>query len=366
MQKLYKIEIFDNAFNLVGHSAILEPEVVYDYISMSTTSSACLDELPNIRQYQLAHITDNDGQITFQGIVYGFVQEKKALMQVILKPLLSLTDRDFSTAGYLTTYSTVEGWIEHFLKTTYQGNENVPASYTTIEIHTTTQTTLSSDTNAATGPTMNMYDFIVSALQSYSVIVHAWFDPQSKILNFEIGADGKPSVTIEADLENVISKTFNVDGDGERFNLAHLIYQDSDGAQTVRWFALNTDGTIVESTPPNYNLSGIAPPLMMTSKVIGTGTTAPTESEWQEKAREILKPSADSQEISLSVSMADKLVRVGLEDIGRTATILHNGITYSAIFTAVDITKGIKTLTFGFARTDLTSLLKLQRREVTW
>ena len=79
-----------------------------------------------------------------------------------------------------------------------------------------------------------------------------------------------------------------------------------------------------------------------------------------------MKPSADSQEISLSVSMADKLVRVGLEDIGRTATILHNGITYSAIFTAVDITKGIKTLTFGFARTDLTSLLKLQRRGVTW
>ena len=173
-------------------------------------------------------------------------------------------------------------------------------------------------------------------------------------------------MTIEAYLENFIYKTFNMDGAGDQFYLVQHIHQNSDGEQTVRWFALNTDGTIVESTPPNYNLSGIAPPLMMTSKVIGTGTTAPTESEWQEKAREILKPSADSQEISLSVSMADKLVRVGLEDIGRTATILHNGITYSAIFTAVDITKGIKTLTFGFARTDLTSLLKLQRREVTW
>ena len=366
MQKLYKIEIFDNAFNLVGHSAILEPEVVYDYISMSTTSIACLDEMPNIRQYQLAHITDNDGQITFQGIVYGFVQEKKALMQVILKPLLSLTDRDFSTAGYLTTYSTVEGWIEHFLKTSYLGSENVPASYTTIKIQTTTQTAIDADLSAATGQTMNMYDFAVSALQLYGVIVRAWFDPQSKRLSFEIGLDREPPVTIEADLENVIDKTFNMDGDGEQFNLVQLIHQNSDGEQTVRWFALNTDGTIVESTPPNYNLSGIAPPLMMTSKVIGTGTTAPTESEWREKAREILKPSADSQEISLSVSMADKLVRVGLEDIGRTATILHNGITYSAIFTAVDITKGIKTLTFGFARTDLTSLLKLQRREVTW
>ena len=366
MQKLYKIEIFDNTFKLVGHSAILEPEFVYDYISMSTTSIACLDEMPNIRQYQLAHITDNDGQITFQGIVYGFVQEKKALMQVILKPLLSLTDRDFSTAGYLTTYSTVEGWIEHFLKTTYQGNENVPASYTTIEIHTTTQTAIDADLSAATGQTMNMYDFAVSALQLYGVIVRAWFDPQSKRLSFEIGLDREPPVTIEADLENVIDKTFNMDGDGEQFNLVQLIHQNSDGEQTVRWFALNADGSIVESTPPNYDLGGITPPLMMTSQAIGTGTTAPTESEWMEKAREILKPAADSQEISLSVSMADKLVRVGLEDIGRTATILHNGITYVAIFTAVDITKGIKTLTFGFARTDLTSLLKLQRREVTW
>ena len=87
MQKLYKIEIFDNTFNLVGHSVIIEPDLAYDYISMSTTSIACLDEMPNIRQYQLAHITDNDGKMAFQGVVYGFTQEKNALMQVILKPV---------------------------------------------------------------------------------------------------------------------------------------------------------------------------------------------------------------------------------------------------------------------------------------
>ena len=57
MQKLYKIEIFDNTFKLVGHSAILEPEFVYDYISMSTTSIACLDEMPNIRPVSYTHLT---------------------------------------------------------------------------------------------------------------------------------------------------------------------------------------------------------------------------------------------------------------------------------------------------------------------
>ena len=92
MQKLYKIEIFDNTFNLVGHSAIIEPDLAYDYISMSTTSIACLDEMPNIRQYQLAHITDNDGKMAFQGVEYGFTQEKNALMRVILKPLLGFSD----------------------------------------------------------------------------------------------------------------------------------------------------------------------------------------------------------------------------------------------------------------------------------
>lgn len=365
MQKLYKIEIFDNAFKLVGHSAILEPEIVYDYISMSTTSIACLDEMPNIRQYQLAHITDNDGNIVFQGVVYGFTQEKNAMMQVSLKPLLSLMDRDFPTTGYITTYSTVEGWIEYFLKTVYQGNENVPASYTAMKIQTTTQTKINPDTSAATGTTMNMYDFSVSALQLYGVIVKARFDPQSKILSFEIGADREPSVTIEADLENVISKTFNMDADGEKFNLVQLIYQDSDGAQTVRWFALNADGSIVESTPPNFNLSGIVPPLMMTSQGVGTGTT-PTESEWMEKAREILKPSADSQQISLSVSETDRVVRINIDDIGRSANILHDGVSYMAVLTAINATRGVKNLTFGFARTDLTTLLKLQRRGVTW
>ncbi len=290
MQKLYKIEIFDNTFKLVGHSAILEPEFVYDYISMSTTSIACLDEMPNIRQYQLAHITDNDGQMTFQGIVYGFVQGKNAMMQVTLKPLLSLIDRDFPVSGYITTYSTVESWLEYFLKTSYLGSENVPASYTTIKIQTTTQTAIDADLSAATGQTMNMYDFAVSALQLYGVIVRARLIRNRNALSFEIGLDREPPVTIEADLENVIDKTFNMDGDGEQFNLVQLIHQNSDGEQTVRWFALNADGSIVESTPPNYDLGGITPPLMMTSQAIGTGTTAPTESEWMEKAREILKP----------------------------------------------------------------------------
>ena len=366
MQKLYKIEIFDNTFNLVGHSAIIEPDLAYDYISMSTTSIACLDEMPNIRQYQLAHITDNDGKIAFQGVVYGFTQEKNALMQVILKPLLSLTDRDFPTTGYMTDYSAVEGWIEHFLKTTYQGNDNVPASYTTIKIQSTTQTEIDAEACTAAGQTMNMYDFVVSALQSYGVVVRAWFDPQSKALSFEIGADREPPVTIEADLENVISKTFNMDGDGEQFNLVQLIYQDSDGIQTTRWFALNADGSIVESTPPNYSLEGIAPPLMMTSRGIGSGTEAPTEGEWLEKAREVLKPDADSQQISLSVSWKDKIVRLGMGDIGRPANILHDGVSYAAILTAVDTARGVKNLTFGFARTDLTTLLKLQRRGTTW
>lgn len=370
MQKLYKIEIFDNAFNLVGHSAILEPEVVYDYISMSTTSIACLDEMPNIRQYQLAHITDNDGTVVFQGIVYGFVQEKDALMQVTVKPLLSLMDRSFSTEGYITEYDTVEGWIAYFLKTVYQGTEQIPASYAGIKIRAVTQTRIAEARDPEMAAIMDMYDYAVTALQAYGIVVKAAFDPQAKTFTFEIGVNSDAQVTVEADRPNIIAKTFNMDGDGEKYNVVQLFFKDDTGQTTGRWYALNTEGGLADTTPPDYHLEDIEPPLMMTYADLGSGYNTtdkyPPDSVWLEKAREVLKPAADSQEISLTVSAEDRLVRIDMMDMGRAIRILHAGSVYESKMTGVLLSNGVKTLTFGFARTDLTSILTFQRRGKTW
>lgn len=48
------------------------------------------------------------------------------------------------------------------------------------------------------------------------------FDPQAKALSFVIGKNNKEGKTIEADLPNIISKTFNLDGDGEQYNVVKL------------------------------------------------------------------------------------------------------------------------------------------------
>lgn len=47
--------------------------------------------------------------------------------------------------------------------------------------------------------------------------------------------------------------------------------------------------------------------------------------------------------------------------------ILHEyGKTYKSMLTSVSIVNDVKTLTFGYARTDLTSILQFQRRGKTW
>lgn len=370
MQRLYKVEIFDNQFRLIGHSAILEPELSYDYLSVNASAIVCLHELEGIKQYQLAHITDNTGAVLFQGIVYGFVQEKDALMQITVKPLLSLMDRTFSTEGYVTQYNTVEGWMAAFCKAAYMGDAQIPESYQNTSVAVTSHTLIEEERDPAMASTMNMYSYTVDALQTYGILVSVSFDPSHKRFDFYIGKEEKEPVTIEADRENIIQKTFNIDGDGERYNMVSLFFRDNDGAVNTRGYVLNADGNITEASPPDCHFEGIDPPRMTTFVDIGTGYDAnehyPPDSVWLEKAREVLKPEADSREITLAVSTEDKLVRVGMEDMGRTVRVLHAGVVYQARLTGVTFTNGVKTLVCGFARTDLTSILTFQRRGKIW
>ena len=136
MQRLYKVEIFDNEFNLVGHSAITQPDISIDYLSLNSSTITCLQNIGGLKQYQLVHITDNVGNVIFQGILYGFLQEKNSLLQITVKPLLSLIDRTFTTQGYITEYDTIEGWIKYFLATSYQGDANIPPSYSGCLLYT--------------------------------------------------------------------------------------------------------------------------------------------------------------------------------------------------------------------------------------
>lgn len=370
MQRLYKVEIFDNEFNLVGHSAITQPDISIDYLSLNSSTITCLQNIGGLKQYQLVHITNNVGNVIFQGILYGFLQEKNSLLQITVKPLLSLIDRTFTTQGYITEYDTIEGWIKYFLATSYQGDANIPPSYSGIDIKVTSETPIGETRDPEMSQTMGMYDYAISAMQSNGIIVSCEFDPQAKTFSFVIGKNNKEEKTIETDLPNIISKTFNLDGDGEQYNVVKLFFKDENEDIVTRWYALNEDGSIAETTPPNYNLSNVKPPLMMTYNDIGTGYNTtdkyPSDSVWIEKAKEVLKPDSDSQEISISVSDDDNLVKIGITDIGGYVQILHDGKTYKSMLTSVSIVNDVKTLTFGYARTDLTSILQFQRRGKTW
>lgn len=370
MQRQYKAEFFDNEFSLVGHSAILSPAISMDYLTNNASTLECVNPIDGLKQYHLVNVTDESGGIVFQGIVYGFQQEKDALMQVTVKPLLALLDRTFTTDGYISVYKTVEGWMAHFLETNYAGNENVPESFKGFEVNKLTSTAITEDRDPEMAATMNMSDYAIEALQRYGVIIKAAFDPHGKTFTFDLERSEKET-TVEADLKNVVSKTFNIDGDGERYNVARLFFVDSETeAKTERWFALNSDGSIVETTPPNYHLSNISPPLMVTYADIGSGynTTdkVPDENVWEQKAREVLKPESDSQQIELAFSETDRVVRIGIEELGQKVKIRHDGSVYNARLTAVSVGNGVKNMTFGFARTDLTTILNFQRRGKTW
>lgn len=285
-------------------------------------------------------------------------------------PILLIVISPAVASAYVYGYDTIEGWIKYFLATSYQGDANIPPSYSGIDIKVTSETPIGETRDPEMSQTMGMYDYAISAMQSNGIIVSCEFDPQAKTFSFVIGKNNKEEKTIETDLPNIISKTFNLDGDGEQYNVVKLFFKDENEDIVTRWYALNEDGSIAETTPPNYNLSNVKPPLMMTYNDIGTGYNTtdkyPSDSVWIEKAKEVLKPDSDSQEISISVSDDDNLVKIGITDIGGYVQILHDGKTYKSMLTSVSIVNDVKTLTFGYARTDLTSILQFQRRGKTW
>lgn len=377
MREPYRLELFDApTLTCIGVTTIASPTIIDDCLTMETSELICADRIIGAEMYNFARVLDADGQEIMQGVVYD-VQEGAQTTTILIKPMTSLLDRDVFNF-YVNVYPdpkedpyivSIPGLIAEQFRSMYRG---VPASFPAIETDVTASWVVTTDTQLLNIFTVNSYNLLDVArdlMYNTGAVTRVSFDPgrQSVKISITEAADLPPrgqTVVVECDAQNVLAKTAMLTAAGEAYNTCVVIYtiRDSETGDSQTSFpTVYTDKTTGELTQSTSNAQL---PIIQTITDIGTfdaGKVITTE-QIIAAAREVLQPRAEQHEIEITVRADDKLVTIGRESIGKPVRVIFRGVTYDTVLTAVQFGGMAKTLTFGYARADLTKQLLIERR----
>lgn len=155
--------------------------------------------------------------------------------------------------------------------------------------------------------------------------------------------------TIEADLDNIISKEINETTKGG-YNIRILWFPISEGSTAYNHYdAVLINGQIIQ----DYTLKPTIADPRMVEKVVSTPN--PTATEVNQFFRQSLKPASDNFEISITIRRDDKII--GTVGIGQPCSIISGGKTYNTYCTGYTYRVDTVTYKFGTVRQELTALL---------
>lgn len=156
---------------------------------------------------------------------------------------------------------------------------------------------------------------------------------------------------IEADLDNIVAKDIKETTQGG-YNIAQFWYPRSEGSTNY----LHTDAVLIDGVIYNdgSRKSEIADP-RLTSKT--TNDASPDSATIWQFFRDMLKPSSDNYEISITVKDTDPLVQPTYMLIGQPVRVLSGGKEYNTHMTGYSRQGDLFTIKLGTVRQSLTAIL---------
>lgn len=350
MPRQYRVEVFDNHYNAIGTSPIAEPLLTFDALTLESVEIQCARPIKGAKEMFLAQIVSDNGKIEYQGIIYG-TEITKTGMKITLNSLQSLFD-----VMYPATYKALgyDLWIMGFINDMYAGNALIPATYDGIQLDCNSDIPCDYEYDGL----VNMYEVITSALSWNGLIVKLWFDAHSKTMTIQTRLISTDVLTIEAELDNVLSFTGYIGANGYNANATKVI-SINDGIMT-EWgtFILNDEGNVLES---DKKYTGHLDPLLRSfTSIVGTDEDPPTNEAITEAAVAALSHTGENKTIEITCAVDDKTIRMDEKDIGRRTKVMYGGISLNTVLTGVSRDGYSKTLTFGFNRITLTQILKMR------
>ena len=342
MQTPYRIEFYNrNTLDFDTWCVIETPTISFDYLTLQDYSITGVGIVePQICDFaQIIHGND----IIAQGVLMSFdpaAEKQKTTYKI--KPLQALLDFEFPSSLFsVNSYSFIENLLYVIIDWGRFSNPDETARLPSAECDFShTEAVLPLDDGDGQMKVVKFWDYAIECLKQFRIVINMSFDAGTKLLYMDIRKNTNHCY-IEADLQNIISKTFNLESFQDKPTSVFVI--DEENTENQAWFSSGTsNGT--------WTVQGIT-----------VGEDENFLNKAQEYAEKALTPSQVKNTIEIVVRENDEIVTT--KTIGDLASIRHNGEYNSSILTSVEIGKGLKKLTFGESRFDLTQKLQIQRRK---
>lgn len=358
----YRAEVYDSDFNFISYGPVSEKTIQLDYL----VEDVSMITIPKIIPASVSNIVAvrQNGIIYMHGIIsdVSYSQGKTTISFVHFMSNLNVNvmvdPRVFETTP-------AEEWLCNKLLELYAGSDtfqNLEGFSCTYNSQTMIdfEYEMDSEGNVSLAD-LNLFSFAQDLLTKYNVILSWSVDFAAKTIQCTIDTIDTESVwTIKLGLADTPDYTIDIHTIEGTYNKIKY-YNNANFSNTVTYY-LHSDGTVDSDSTTDRLM-----PVHFTEKTAEADDTEGQEKTFAEVALEDAKASMlntnFNHEIIVTFNTESKLVSVG--NIGQLYNLVTpEGVVYNSVLTGFEqINVKYLRLVFGYIRTNLTTILKMQRRK---
>lgn len=361
--KRYRVDIYDRNFVFKDMGQTSSPKVVVDYLVLEK-SSCVIPKKINARRGDFGVVRGDD--ILFYGIVVDYEYDGKT-STITFEQLTKLLDVEvFADANELTT-KTIEQWMSDNLRQVYDGSD----SFQNLTGMTITQSSSTMGMyNYSDDGIYNLYDLTVHFFKTYGVICDISLNIVTKKVLFNFRQVTVSVWKLETKVADVLDYTIKASTETENPN--KMIFENElDRSQSITYYwhptefsgTVDTDGTVNRVVPVVSRCAIVQPQdeqLDSENNVVQEAKTF--EQVAYEEAVNTMYQSKYDDQIEITFNTESKLIDIGV--IGQLYVIIDGDNQYPTMLTGYQRLNDKHTLmTFGYVRTRLTQILKIERRK---
>lgn len=358
----YRIDVFDKAFNLISYAAVSEKTIRVDYL----VNDASMLMIPQIVEAYVNNYiaVRQNGVIYLSGIISDVVYDH-GQTTISFISFMSLLDVEVQVNPTVFNSTPAEQWLRTKLlelyagSDTYQNLTGFSCSYTSSTI-IPMEYELDSDGKVELS-SLNLFSFAQDLLTKHDIIVKWAVDFANKTIHADIGKINNSDVwTIKLGLADTPEYTIDIHSIEGDFNKIKY-FNEANFSNTVTYY-LHTDGTVSTNAT-----TGRLTPVKYIEKTAKADTTAGATKTFEQvaliDAQSTMLNTNFDHEIIVTFNTDSKILSMG--EIGQVYRLITpDGVTYNSILTGYEqINAKFLRLVFGYVRTNLTTILKMQRRK---
>lgn len=354
----YRVEVYDPDFNFISFGSISTKDIKIDYLIEENS----IIEIPDVIT---AHINDylalkQNGKLYMYGIISN-VEYSTGRTSITFIHFMKYLNVDILEDAEIFKTVSAEEWLYNRLNDLYDGSDTVQNIHGfSCEYNSTTMIDYESTAEPGTMETINLFTFVQMLLQRYEIMVTWRVDFSAKTVKATISVIDTSSIwTLKLGIADTPEYSIDIHSIEGTYNKIKY-FNEEDLTDTVTYY-LHTDGSI-----DTDGSTGRLVPVTYTEKTAAPDTTEGEEKTFEEVA--LLDAQASmlntdfNHEIIVTFNADSKLVPVG--ELGQLYKLITpEGVAYNTVLTGyMTVNISYLQLTFGLVRTDLTTILKMQRR----